>query len=745
MNKDTMYPFHQTQVHEKSLEEGTLPLAGIKKEPAWWRSWELYLIILLAVVLRLYRIDTAQYMTDHNTFYQMAHDAVANGLWPISGNRSSTGPLIPPLFIYIMMIPAAITANPVGGNILVALCNIAAVLLTYIFMRRYYGRLAGTISALLYATAINVIIFSRDIWQPDLLPLLVILLLFMLFRGVVQKKHYWFSPAVLLIAAMYQLHSTAVYLVVPLLVALVLAFKTIRWRELPLIILGLLVSFAPYIYLEHRRQYIDIIGLFNVASRPSTFNTNALLFYNMWVHSFVLNPLYYLFVPPRINVDTHLIPSNAHSILLTTPLQLIAQFSHSESRLMSVLLVGAWLTVALLIIWPFHSSNTQPGLRGWWKNLLNSPERQGLLLLLVWQGTSLLLLRHSVSIFIHYLIYLLPGPFILIGILLATIVQWVRRVHFSGVWLIRYGIYALVGLLVIVQTVGSAGWLIDHARGNFDNHYAFPQYFDLATTQRIVDNANQLAQQQHLSRIYIDIQGDDVSTVTYLAQFAHTPIAVSDATQCLMLPDVASGPVVYVTDPNQPDIDSLLQHYTTTTSVGEIPHPGGAPLKMYVLRAKPEPQPALKLSGGLQLLSQQADVISMGGGNPNMLVTRWKMQDATPPAPRAVYNYRFLGPANLGFITRDRTNTFGANRAPYCRMSRNWSGDELIPLFAFNGHAPQQLTMGVEKFSTAPKHYDRGTLKMVIYDIVDGPHSSLHTTDGKGTIKLSVHAATIPH
>ncbi|HEY6539324.1 MAG TPA: glycosyltransferase family 39 protein, partial [Ktedonobacteraceae bacterium] len=304
----------------------------------WWQSWEFYLIALLAIVLRLYRIDTAQYMTDQNTFYQMAHDALAHGLWPISANRASTGALIPPLFVYVMMIPSAFTSNPVAGNILIALCNVAAVLLTYIFVRRYYGRLAGAISALLYATAVNVIIFSRDIWQPDLLPLFVILLLFMLFRGVVEGKRYWFLPAALLIGAMYQFHSTAIYLLAPLLVAVVLAYKTIRWRELPLAAFGLLLLYAPYIYLERHNQYADIRRLFQLAVEPAHFYSDALQLYPVFVQSFVLNPLHE-------HADTHLIPSNGHSILLTTPLRFIAQFAQPETWLMDLLLVGGIVTV----------------------------------------------------------------------------------------------------------------------------------------------------------------------------------------------------------------------------------------------------------------------------------------------------------------------------------------------------------------------------------------------------------------
>ena len=739
-----MYRSPRLQVNAESMEKEEPATARIKKEPAWWMSWEFYLIVLLTVGLRFYRIDTAQYMTDHNTFYQMAHDAVANGLWPISGNRSSTGPLIPPLFVYIMMIPAAITPNPVAGNSFIALSNIAAVLLTYIFVRRYYGRLAGTISALLYATAVNVIIFSRDIWQPDLLPLLMVLLLFMLFRGVIQKKSYWFLPAVLLIAAMYQLHSTAVYLAAPLLVAVVLAFKTIRWRELPLTALGLFLLFAPYLYLEYRRQHIDITQLLHVASNAPVFTDDALLFYGMWVHSFVLSPIQYRFILPRLSVDTHLIPGNANSILLTTPLHLIAQFSQPESSLMVALLVAAWLLVAFLILWPFRSSE-QSGLVGWWKELWNSPERKGLIILLVWQGTFLLILRHSVSVYIHYLIYLLPGPFILIGLLLARAIKLLQRLSFSWERLLRYGIYVAIGLIVLVQTVGSVGWLVDHARGNFNSNYAYPQYFDLATVQRIVNNADQLAQQHHLSHVYIDIHGDDGSAATYLAQFTHTPTAVFDSNQCLVVPDAAAGPVVYVTDPNRPDIDALLKRYTTATQVAEIQHPGGTPFKMYILSAKPEPQPVLQLSGGVQLFSQQAEVVSAGTGNPQMLVTRWKVQDTAVPQPRTIYKYRFIARANKPFMSRVIGSTYSDNNTPICRLSRTWAGDNLIPLFAFNGNVPQHTIMGVEKFISVPQHYDHGSLKMVTYDNIDTQRVSLHMANGKADINFSLPTTNVPH
>lgn len=696
-----------------------------KREPIWWQSWEFYLIVLLAVGLRLYRIDTAQYMTDQNTFYQMAHDALAHGLWPISANRASTGPLIPPLFVYVMMIPSAITSNPVAGNILIALCNVAAVLLTYIFVRRYYGRLAGAISALLYATAVNVIIFSRDIWQPDLLPLFVILLLFMLFRGVVEGKHYWFLPATLLIGAMYQFHSTAVYLLPPLLVAVVLAYKTIRWRELPLAALGLMLLFAPYIYLERHNQYADIRQLFQLAVKPAHFYSDALQLYPVFVQSFALNPLHQ-------HADTHLIPSNQHSILLTTPLRFIAQFTQPESLLMELLLVGGILTVIVLILWSGRFRE-QGGMPGWWKALLDSPQRKGLILLLVWQGMVLVMMHHPVGVFvyIHYLTYLLPGPFILIGLLLATIVKLARWWWPSRERMVHYGLYVGVGLIAGIQTVAGAGWLADHALGNFTSNYAKPEYFDLATMQRIVNEADQVAQQQHLSRAYIDIHGDDVSAVRYLAQFVHTQLAVFDSQQCMVLPDAQSGPVVYVSDPNREDIDALLKRYTVARLVEEIQHPGGMPFKLYVLSAKLEPQPALQLSGGVQLLSPQADVLSSPGRTSQWLATRWTVQNMQAPQPRTTYQYVFNSHLERG--------TTGGQQQ-LCELSRTWPGDQLIPFFKLVGNAPGHLVTQIQTFSSGPQHYDRGSLKLVTFFSVDTPRITLKAADGRKNISLSISA-----
>jgi 4-amino-4-deoxy-L-arabinose transferase-like glycosyltransferase len=132
---------------------------------------------------------------------------------------------------------------PLWATVMTALFNVAAVLLTYIFTRRYFGRLAATIAALLYATAQTTIVFSRFIWQPNLIAPFTVLFMFALFWGAVERRKGWLFPAMLLLGVLVQLHEITILLAVPLLVAILLAPKTIRLRD---IVFGFISRHIPH-------------------------------------------------------------------------------------------------------------------------------------------------------------------------------------------------------------------------------------------------------------------------------------------------------------------------------------------------------------------------------------------------------------------------------------------------------------------------------------------------------------------
>ena len=188
-------------------------------------TWELYPILFIAAFLRLYRIDTAIFADDQAVVFQMARDAIVHGLWRITSNRASLGNINFPLVVYIFMLPAAFSSNPLWAEVMVGLLNTAAVLLAYVFTRRYYGRLAGTIVTLLYATSVMALAYSGDIWPQNLLPPLVMLFLCCLFKGVVERRRGWLFPAILLLGVLYQIHGSSLLLAALLVASCIFAFK----------------------------------------------------------------------------------------------------------------------------------------------------------------------------------------------------------------------------------------------------------------------------------------------------------------------------------------------------------------------------------------------------------------------------------------------------------------------------------------------------------------------------------------
>jgi hypothetical protein len=127
-------------------------------------AWEVLLILIVAGFLRFYQINTTELDVDQAMLYRMAYDAVHHGLLPATSNAASVGISNPPGVIYLLMPLAALTANPLWGAVLVGAFTMATSVFTYFFTRRYYGRFAGIVAVLLYATAARPLNYARFIW-----------------------------------------------------------------------------------------------------------------------------------------------------------------------------------------------------------------------------------------------------------------------------------------------------------------------------------------------------------------------------------------------------------------------------------------------------------------------------------------------------------------------------------------------------------------------------------------------------
>ncbi len=720
MSKDTisLKPSKKTNTESPSPPGSNRPRTWFLRLLSFIDStWEVSLILLVAGFLRFYQINTTELDEDQAKLYRLAYDAVHHALLPVTSNVASIGISNPPGVIYLFMPLAALSSNPMWGAVLVGVFTTAAGVLTYVFTRRYYGRFAGTVAALLYATAAGPLNYARFIWQPNLMPPFVVLFMFALFRGVVERRKGWLWPALVLFGILYQMHPTTFLLGVPLLAAVALAPGTLRWRDLFLACFLLLIIFLPYLAWEVFTGFADIHGIFTLTNQHAHFDTQAIHFYRY-------------FLAPYDNL-----PDNIHSVV-----RALAPLLPWLTAVMLLLTLGGFVTAGLSFLLSGEEQSQTSMVEGsgsvvrkslavvleWWRSLQAAPYKCGLLLLLVWQIVPLLILsRHAISLHSQYFFMFMPGPYILIGLTLAKVAEYVRT-H-GGKWTgLRYVTYAIAYLVIVAQLVVSTAAVIDTSSGYFDDRsfQPYPYHNDLNSMQHALNEADQLAQQRHLSRVYITTDYATQTALRYLAEQMRTPTTLFDAASCLVLPNPADGPAVLLVGPYDGLTNALLNQFASAMLVDSPVRPGGAPYRLYVVTPAAVQTPSsIAFTGDLQLLDTQG--LNYGGSS--WLVTRWSLLRSEQPRYRTTYNYAMTAiPAGVGQQSRGSKCTFTAIRA----------GDELLVAFSLSrgGSAPVSVAIKAQSFMTTPDNPYYGPFHLE----TDGDRNTaairLRTVDGNDRI-----------
>ena len=689
--------------------------------PSWVRTWEIYPVILIAGFLRLYRLDTTPFAGDQSMLFRMAYDAVHHGLIPATSNGSSVHSMHPPITVYFLMLPALLSANPLWAAVMTALFNVIAVLLTYIFTRRYYGRLAATIAALLNATAQTTIIFSRSIWQPTLLAPFVVLFLFALFWGAVERRQGWLFPALFVLGVMYQLHELTLLLAIPLLLAVLLAPRTIRLRDLVLAFIFLLLIFAPYLVWEVNTKFADLHTALGLARAHAQIDTKALTFYQRFLNSY-----YY---DERFLGSSYYDPTGSASSLVFKLLPILTW----SRQILQLLLLGGF-AIAGVFAFRFRRKTSQSEslsptgspfarLYDWWTS--TDPFRCGLVVLLVWQIVPvLILLRHTAPVHQHYLLLVIPGPFILIGFCIARLILWFQERESARIWRgMRYATYAGTALILLVQLVGSTASLIDTVNG-INSHII--GYNELGFLQHALQEADQVAQQRHLNRVYSTMSSSDntLTAMPFLAESLRTPTTLFDSTSCLVLPAPGAGPAVLLLRSTDRVASALLGHFATATLVDRPPLPGTSPFQLYIVTSnlnsvQPTPAPS-GFVNHLQLLAPQAQQLSLGTSP--FLVTSWTLLRNEQPSIRTAYTYTMRAKTGLPHAGSIRSD---------CTLTSIRAGDQLVTTFRLpqGSSMPssfsitsQFLVMSPYTISLGPLHFETANMQgaLVTLESMDG-------------------------
>ncbi|HEV7213974.1 MAG TPA: hypothetical protein VGP33_02535, partial [Chloroflexota bacterium] len=135
--------------------------------PPRWREaarWLPLALVGLAAMLRLLRLNLAEYRGDDDDMVTAATQALQHGWLQAHGLISSIPIDNGPVAMWLLMLPLAFTSSLLVAQVWVALLNIGSVALCYQVVRTTWDRPLATIATALFAVSPWAVMYSRRLW-----------------------------------------------------------------------------------------------------------------------------------------------------------------------------------------------------------------------------------------------------------------------------------------------------------------------------------------------------------------------------------------------------------------------------------------------------------------------------------------------------------------------------------------------------------------------------------------------------
>lgn len=224
------------------------------------------MIILIAAYFRLAYVDLAEFKGDEARDAFVAKNFVENGIVPLVGAPTSVGGNAGPFYYFILSVPFFISANPIVASAFIAILNVVAITLTFKFSKEFFNERIALIASALVVASPFALIYSRKIWNPDLLFPFSVVLLYSLYSFAIKKKSKYLVPIGISFAILLQLHPVTLFLSPIILFVLVKFRKTVHAKHLLLGLVAAFLLFSPFFYFELQN------GFKNTETLASTFS-----------------------------------------------------------------------------------------------------------------------------------------------------------------------------------------------------------------------------------------------------------------------------------------------------------------------------------------------------------------------------------------------------------------------------------------------------------------------------------------
>jgi hypothetical protein len=272
----------------------------MKTHSKFYQSAWFYLgiILLIAAFLRLYRIDVLmRFIWDEGRDMLAMRNIIVNRdltlfgpFNEIAGHKDFFG-----VFHYYLMLPALYFANfdPTGPAIFTALLGVAAIALSYCWLKNFLSRSNALLICAVLAFSPLAVRFNQWAWNPNTVGFFAILYLLALQKFQSQNtkaaKIFWIALAGFFLGLLFQLHYFTVALVAPVLFMLLPQYKK-TWQEILIFGFGFILPNLTFLIFD-----ITHAGFYRQIIWESFVGNNHQKFFTFSFKNLIFGPFTYLF------------------------------------------------------------------------------------------------------------------------------------------------------------------------------------------------------------------------------------------------------------------------------------------------------------------------------------------------------------------------------------------------------------------------------------------------------------------
>ncbi|NCN45522.1 MAG: hypothetical protein AUK08_00900 [Candidatus Pacebacteria bacterium CG2_30_36_39] len=193
------------------------------KLKAWVKNnWLYFFFILSSGFLYFYNLPNSFHFSgDQGRDVLVMKDLLDGKSWPLLGPTSSVGHYyLGPLFYYFNSPSLLLTNfNPIGPALLQALVGITMTVALFCFLKQFFNYKIAVIATTWYLLLPTFVEYNRFAWNPNAIPLFLILFFWSLAQFIKLQKEKFFLIALINLFILLQLHLINIVLLLPLLIS----------------------------------------------------------------------------------------------------------------------------------------------------------------------------------------------------------------------------------------------------------------------------------------------------------------------------------------------------------------------------------------------------------------------------------------------------------------------------------------------------------------------------------------------